>query len=204
MPPDAPAGEPATAPRAESRPERVTTVVSRRVRPGKEPEFERWVHGIIAASSSFHLAASVLHDRGSRDYHVLFQFTDQACLDAWMDSEERSRRLAGLAELIEEERGVQQTTGLETWFMLPGSNVPTMKPPPRWKMWMVSMIALYPLVLAFLTFVGPHVKSWPLAARAALFPFVLLTLMTFVVMPVVSRVAARWLRPAGGGSRSGP
>jgi hypothetical protein len=40
-------------------------------------------------------------------------------------------------------------TGLETWFRLPGGDVPTMKPPPRWKMWLVSIVAVYPLVLAF-------------------------------------------------------
>jgi len=35
----------------------------------------------------------------------------------------------------------------------------------------------------------------PLPLRALLFPLVLLTLMTFVVMPVVTRVLRRWLVP---------
>ena len=173
------------------------------MKPGKEPEFERWAHGIITASSHFpgHLTASVLHDPGSRDYHVLFQFAKRSQLDAWMDSQERRRWLTQVQEMIEEERGVQQTCGLETWFKLPSSKTPTMKPPPRWKMWLVSLVALYPLVLAFLVLVAPHVTGWPLAARAALFPFVLLTLMTYAIMPVVTRVATRWLRPAERGSR---
>jgi antibiotic biosynthesis monooxygenase (ABM) superfamily enzyme len=33
----------------------------------------------------------------------------------------------------------------------------------------------------------------PLPLRALVFPLVLLTLMTFVVMPVVTRVLRRWL-----------
>jgi antibiotic biosynthesis monooxygenase (ABM) superfamily enzyme len=37
--------------------------------------------------------------------------------------------------------------------------------------------------------------SLPLHLRALLFPLVLLTLMTFVVMPVVTRVLRRWLGP---------
>jgi uncharacterized protein len=180
-----------------SRQERVTTVVSRRVKPGKESEFERWAHGIIMAASYFpgHLSASVLHDPDSHDYHVLFQFTDQARMDAWMGSDERDRWLAKVGGLMQEEQALQQTTGLETWFRLPTSNVPTMKPPPRWKMWAVSLVAIYPLVLLFLAFVAPHVTRWPLPARAALFPFVLLTLMTYVIMPIVTRIARRWLRP---------
>lgn len=35
----------------------------------------------------------------------------------------------------------------------------------------------------------------PLPLRALLFPLVLLTLRTFVVMPVVTRVLRRWLGP---------
>jgi antibiotic biosynthesis monooxygenase (ABM) superfamily enzyme len=199
-------GDPGSQARIESRHGPVTTVVSRAVKPGREPEFERWAHGIIGAASHFpgQLTASVLHDPGGRDYHVLFQFTDRARLDAWMASEERRRWLDQLEDLIEEDRGVQQTTGLETWFQLPSSRVATMKPPPRWKMWVVSLIALYPLVLAFLAFAAPHVREWPLLARAALFPFVLLTVMTYGVMPLVTRFAARWLRPAGGGSKRRP
>jgi uncharacterized protein len=200
MPPHAPPGDPDPEARAldgpPSRHERVTTVVSRRVKPGKEAEFERWAHGIIAASSSFpgHLTATVFHDAGSPDYHVLFQFTDQSRLESWMDSDERNRWLDKLGDLIEEDRGVQQTTGLEAWFTLPGSKATTITPPPRWKMWTVSLIALYPLVLLFLAFVAPHVSRWPLVLRAALFPFVLLTLMTYVIMPVVTRLTSRWLR----------
>jgi len=100
-----------------------------------------------------------------------------------------------VGELLEADRGLQQLTGLETWFKLPGANVPTMKPPPRWKMWLVSLMAVYPLVLAFQALVVPRVAGLPLPLRALMFPLVLLTLMTFVVMPVVTRLLRRWLGP---------
>jgi antibiotic biosynthesis monooxygenase (ABM) superfamily enzyme len=70
-----------------------------------------------------------------------------------------------------------------------------MKPPPRWKMWLVSLVAVYPLVLAFQALLRPRMVGLPLPLRALLFPLVLLTLMTFVVMPVVTRVLRRWLGP---------
>ena len=66
----------------------------------------------------------------------------------------------------------------------------------RWKMWVVSLFGLYPLVLGFLAFLAPHVARWPLPARAALFPFVLLTLMTYVILPVLTRLMGRWLSGA--------
>jgi uncharacterized protein len=170
---------------------------SRRVKPGREAAFEAWAHGVVAASRQFpgHLGASVLDAPGSREYHILFTFADRKSMQAWLDSDERRGWLARVGELIEADRGLQQLTGLETWFKLPGSNVPTMKPPPRWKMWLVSIIAVYPLVLAFQVLVVPKMVGLPLPLRALAFPLVLLTLMTFVVMPVVTRLLRRWLAP---------
>ena len=170
---------------------------SRRVKPGREADFESWARGIVAAARQFpgHLGASVLDTPGSREYHILFSFADRKSLRAWLDSAERRYWLARVEELLETDRGLQQLTGLETWFKLPGSNVPTMKPPPRWKMWLVSLVAVYPLVLAFQASVVPRMARLPLPLRALLFPLVLLTLMTFVVMPMVTRLLRRWLGP---------
>jgi antibiotic biosynthesis monooxygenase (ABM) superfamily enzyme len=175
----------------------VTVLYSRRVRPGREADFETWAHGIVAAARQFpgHLGASVLGAPGSREYHILFSFADRRSLRVWLESAERQRWLARLGDLLEADRGLQQLTGLETWFKLPGSNVPTMKPPPRWKMWLVSLVAVYPLVLAFQALLVPRMTRLPLPLRALLFPLVLLTLMTFVVMPMVTRLLRRWLGP---------
>jgi antibiotic biosynthesis monooxygenase (ABM) superfamily enzyme len=170
---------------------------SRRVKPGREAAFKAWAHGVTAAARQFpgHLGASVLDAPDSRDYHILFTFADRKSLRAWLDSDERRRWLARVGELLEADRGLQQLTGLETWFKLPGSNVPTMTPPPRWKMWLVSLVAVYPLVLAFQVLVVPRMARLPLPLRALVFPLVLLTLMTFVVMPMVTRALRRWLGP---------
>jgi hypothetical protein len=175
----------------------VTVLYSRRVKPGREADFEAWARGIVAAARQFpgHLGASVLDAPGSREYHILFTFADRRSLRAWLDSAERRRWLTRVGELLEADRGLQQLTGLETWFKLPGSNVPTMTPPPRWKMWLVSLIAVYPLVLAFQALVVPRMARLPLPLRALVFPLVLLTLMTFVVMPMVTRALRRWLGP---------
>jgi uncharacterized protein len=175
----------------------VTVLYSRRVKPGREADFEAWARGIVAAARQFpgHLGASVLDAPGSREYHILFTFADRRSLRAWLDSDERRRWLVRVGELLEADRGLQQLTGLETWFKLPGANVPTMTPPPRWKMWLVSLVAVYPLVLAFQVLVVPRMARLPLPLRALVFPLVLLTLMTFVVMPMVTRALRRWLGP---------
>ncbi|SEF20950.1 hypothetical protein SAMN05421837_101634 [Amycolatopsis pretoriensis] len=48
-------------------------------------------------------------------------------------------------------------------------------------------------MLEFQAWVVPLTESWPLPLRAALFPVVLLTTMTYVVMPAVTRLLRPWL-----------
>lgn len=86
-----------------------------------------------------------------------------------------------------------QVTGLETWFRLPEVKVETMKPPPRWKMWLVTVAAIYSLILALFSLLSPLIAEWPLPLRALIFPLVLVTLMTYIVMPALTRVLRRWL-----------
>jgi antibiotic biosynthesis monooxygenase (ABM) superfamily enzyme len=50
-------------------------------------------------------------------------------------------------------------------------------------------------VLAFQALVVPRLAGLPFPLQALSFPLVLLTLMTFVVMPVVTRLLRRWLGP---------
>jgi len=60
-------------------------------------------------------------------------------------------------------------------------------------MWLVSLVAIYPFVVAFQAALVPGIKGWPLLVRSAILPLTLLTLMTFVVMPAVARLAQPWL-----------
>lgn len=180
--------------------EPVSVLWSRRVKSGREADFETWAHGITAEARDFpgHLGASVLNVPGSSEYHVLYTFVDRLSLEAWLDSNERAGWMADVGELTEEEQDLQKVTGLETWFKLPGTRTATMKPPPRWKMWLVTVAAIYPLILALFSLLSPFIAGWPLPLRALIFPLVLVTLMTYIVMPAITRLLRRWLAPRVG------
>jgi uncharacterized protein len=172
-------------------------VLIRDIRPGRERAYEVLARRMVQASERFpgHLAATMLHEQDSSTYTVVYAFTDRGALEAWLDSPER-RRLVAQADACSRAHGrLPSLTGLETWFTLP--HQPTIKPPPRWKMWLVSLLAIYPLVVAFQAALVPKIKGWPLLVRSAALPLTLLTLMTFIVMPVVTRVARPWLSPPG-------
>ena len=127
--------------------EPVTVTVARRVAVGREREFEQWYDGIIggrlAAIPGF-LGSGVLrpHTTG-QDWHVVYRFADPESLDRWESSPERADWLRRAEDMVEE-TGVARVSGLETWFSLPGRTAPA---PPRWKMVLVTLGAIVPLVL---------------------------------------------------------
>jgi antibiotic biosynthesis monooxygenase (ABM) superfamily enzyme len=174
--------------------EPVTVVVSRQVDAGRARDFDRWGETVIDVARTFpgFLGGAVLHPgRDSDEFHVVYRFDSIASLRGWEESAERGRWLAEVAGWTDEVR-TRRVTGLETWFTPAGMT--SMTPPPRWKMWLLSIAAIYPLVLLVSWLLLPEVSGWPLALRALVLPVVTLTLMTYVVMPRLTRWARRFLR----------
>src|SRR5215212_7350963 len=75
----------------------VTAVASRRVKQGREREFEEWVSGILLAANQFpgYLGSEVLRpsDPEDNEYKIIFRFDHASNLHAWENSEERQRWL---------------------------------------------------------------------------------------------------------------
>lgn len=172
--------------------EPVTVTVARRVAVGREHEFEQWYDGIIGAASRYpgFLGSGVLrpHTAGE-DWHVVYRFSDPTSLHHWEASPERAEWLRKAENLVQE-TGISHVTGLETWFSLPGRTAPA---PPRWKMALVTLAAIVPLVLLMNLLVLPHIAGWPLVLRTLLFSGTLTGLMTWVVMPRMTRLFRRFL-----------
>ncbi|ASU83127.1 antibiotic biosynthesis monooxygenase [Nocardiopsis gilva YIM 90087] len=181
--PDAPADEP------------VTTLFTWKVVPGREHEFEDWLRGINAAAARFpgHQGVTWLRPSGEgRHYHAVLRFSSADQLTDWLRSDERAawtRRVEGIAA---EAADRAHTTGLETWFSLPHTAV---RPPPRWKMSLVSFCAVYPCVLLFNVLFAAELAPWPVALRALVLPMVMAPLLTYAIMPLLSQLLRRWLYP---------
>jgi antibiotic biosynthesis monooxygenase (ABM) superfamily enzyme len=59
----------------------------------------------------------------------------------------------------------------------------------------VVWLAIYPAITFLLWLIGPQIASWPLPLRTLLVTAVLVPLMVFVLLPVIQRLLAQWLRP---------
>jgi hypothetical protein len=174
----------------------VTAVASRRVRPGREEEFEQWVADILAAANAFpgYLGSEVLRPSGPEDdeYQIVFRFDHASNLKRWEDSEERRRRLREVQPLVREEK-VRVLTGLETWFTLPSK--PGEPAPPRYKMAAVTWLAVFPLITAIFFAFEPLLNQLPMVLRTLVLTMVMVTLMTYVIMPRLTRLFSFWLYP---------
>lgn len=173
----------------------VTTVLTWQVRPGREAEFEKWTRGITRCASRFpgNEGVSWLRPEDGLRYHAVLRWSDPQRLARWLESTERAEwhaRIEGIATEVGDER--QSTTGMETWFSLPGT---TAQSPPRWKMLLTTFLGAYPFTLLIQWLATPRTAAWPLPLRAAVFPVVLLPVLTYLVMPLLSRLFRLWLYP---------
>lgn len=63
---------------------------------------------------------------------------------------------------------------------------------------LTTFLGAFPCTLLIQWLVTPRTAAWPLPLRAAVFPVVLLPVLTYLVMPLLSRVLRRWLYPPPG------
>lgn len=178
--------------------ESVTSIITHRVRPGCEAEYEQWLDDVIGAAHTFdgHQSVEVLRpapDHG--DYTLAVHFDSLDHLQGWLDSDVRQSYLARLDHLLREDQTVEIRTGLEFWFT-PPAPAPN-PPPPAWKQWLITLSALYPLIFlvplawspAFHNLVVFDVPGTRQLVTAA----TITALLTFVIMPRYTRLVRRWL-----------
>jgi len=168
--------------------------ITRRVRSGCEAEFQQalreffqtsFVHGGV-------LGASMLTPppgSDTREYGILRTFLNERERDAFYESpmfkawEERARTLT------EGEPVYRQLHGLEAWFRSPHN------PPPRWKMALVTLLGVYPISLLIGVILSPYLKKLPLLLNLFVVSALIVTCLTWLVMPLLTRLFKPWLDP---------
>jgi antibiotic biosynthesis monooxygenase (ABM) superfamily enzyme len=91
---------------------------------------------------------------------------------------------------VEGPDSVRKDSGMEFWFSLP--ELPAAHPSPH-KMALVLFVVVYTLIVLINITLGPLMVDWPYLARVFLAVFLQVTLMTYLVMPRVTRLLKPWL-----------
>jgi antibiotic biosynthesis monooxygenase (ABM) superfamily enzyme len=181
-------GPSTTTPMAEP----VTVTVARVVRTDRREAFERWAGEVLSLAATFpgNLGATLLHPgEASSEYHLVYRFTDDESLAGWERSPERRAALEQMAEMVDHER-YARVAGLDSFFTRPAV------PGPRWRLTVLTIAAVLAITSFLQLLVFPHLTGWPLEARLVLSACLVVTGMGHVVMPVLTRVFARWLQAA--------
>jgi uncharacterized protein len=171
----------------------IHVAITRRVRPGCEAEFQQALREFFRDSFAHGgvLGASLLAPppgSQSREFGILRTFTNEQERDAFYESpmfKAWEDRAGALTEGAPEYRELH---GLEAWFRSPHNL------PPRWKMALVTFAGVYAVTTPLGIAIGPLLASWPLLFRNAVFNVIVVGCLTWLVMPLLTRVLRNWLR----------
>jgi len=170
--------------------------VSRRIKQGQEEEYENWLRRVIQAARGFpgYMGVTTLSPEGvdSDLRYLIWRFDSKAALDNWEKSDARNR-------LVDEVKNYstqhyERATGMETWFALP--SMKTVKAPPKWKMFIVTLLAAYVISFVAHSLLAPYLDSWPLFASNLVYVSILVATLTYFGMPRLSMLLRAWLYPS--------
>ena len=175
-----------------------TVVITHRVRIDKHGEYERWLEEIapLCRASPGHLDWHIVRPiQGvTETYTVIIRFDTAEHLKDWMQSSGRHRLIEKVQPLFVGADDFYISSGLDFWFTPAGAKA---KLPVRWKQYLLTWSAIYPLALAVPFAVAPALRwvgvpaSLPITTLAV--TAVVVFLMVYVVMPRYTRLVHRWL-----------
>ena len=146
-------------------------------------------------------------DEGSSEWHMLYRFASPDAPEAWELSAQR-RWWLDSAQGFVAEASREHRTGIEGWFDEPTTGsitipradgttttVAMVQTPPRWKQAVSIWLGFFPVNLAF-TYAMSPVPGWdgiPIWLRVLATTLVLTPIMTYWVLPRVTRMLRGWL-----------
>lgn len=175
--------------------ETVFRLVHRRAKPGCAAAYEALVAAMFEDARRFPgflSAILVPPENPAGEYQITQRFTSEADLERWQRSPERLAWLEKLAAVAEGEPEYRYLTGLDAWFAPAVGPVAAL--PPRWRMTLVSWLGIFPTVALLQWIVGPWLQPLPTLLGTAIFTILVAILMSYVVMPRLTRWMGWWLR----------
>jgi antibiotic biosynthesis monooxygenase (ABM) superfamily enzyme len=176
--------------------EPITVSVTRTVKPGYEIAFEKALHEFVQRSLTLQGQQGVHIMRpapgsASRDYGIVRKFADQDSLAAFHESPEYRQWIESVSDFTEGDARTEQLSGLESWFTMPGAPIRAF---PKWKMACATFLGVFPVATVLGLTLSPMISSWPFLLRGALFNACVVALLTWLVMPIVTRTLHGWLK----------
>lgn len=157
-------------------------------------DYEDWltgIHGDLQNQRGFVSVDVIRHlDQPDPEYVILVKFDDRESLSRWRSSPELAAWLSKLEGLVARKPHFEEAIGLELWF--DRASRPH-RMPAFWKRVILSIACVYPMIIFLSWAFAPIIESWPPAGQTFVVVVVLSTLLTWPIMPHVTRLLKSWL-----------
>lgn len=170
----------------------VVVAITRKVKPGREQEFESALEEFFASArgepsteGQFYMRPAAMD--GST-YGILRAFKSTTDRDKFYRSEVFQSWLRTVEPLVDGVPEYRELHGLEAFFQQrSGSH------PPRWKMACITWLGVFPMVVLWANLLRPLTEDLhPIIATAIVTVLVVVSL-AWIVMPLLSRLFRPWL-----------
>jgi antibiotic biosynthesis monooxygenase (ABM) superfamily enzyme len=175
-----------------------SVVITHHILDGKQQEYEKWLNEIVPLSN---------HSAGFIDlqivrpipnltfvYTVIIRFDTIDNLKNWMESDKRKKLIEKAVPLFRKNDSYQIKSGLDFLF---NSESEGNKVPVRWKQFLITWSAIYPLSLLMPLIVLPVLRFLQIPKNhysdAFLSSGIIVLLMVFLVMPKYTMLIRKWL-----------
>lgn len=169
--------------------------ITRRIKPGCEEEFQQALREFMRRSLAHPGICGVNMlvpppGSDSREYGILRSFANDEEHRLFYASPFFAEWEECIAPLVEGEPQRRQLSGLEAWFRDAGG------PPPQWKMMLLTWIAVWPVSMAVPALLQPLIGgAVPNFIFAGAVAAGIVLVLTWIAMPVLVKLAAKWLKP---------
>ncbi|MDT3401332.1 hypothetical protein [Mucilaginibacter terrae] len=127
------------------------------------------------------------------EYAIILRFDTYDHMREWNNSPVKAQHIALSKHFFDEVKPELSLTGLDFWF----DNKPqgTTTPPPKWKMLLVTVVVIFIMLNAVMPLIG-RILSYsglPGLFNTLIGVVVMVSMMTYVIMPAVTGLLHRWL-----------
>jgi antibiotic biosynthesis monooxygenase (ABM) superfamily enzyme len=176
-----------------------TAVITHRVRDGQQDNYEQWLLKVIPLCRTYpgHLDWQVIRPVSglTATYTVIIRFDTHDHLLGWLHSSDRKLLIEEARPFLATDDNFYTQSGLDFLFEPPEgvkANVPN-----RWKQFLVTWIAIYPVSLLSQLVIAPGLQQIGVPQNRFLTTLILtgivVYLMIYLIMPRFTQLLKRWL-----------
>lgn len=175
-----------------------SVVISHHILDGKQEEYEEWLKkiGPLSQMAKGHIDWQIIRPISNLTYNytVIIRFDSIENLKRWMESQQRKDLINEVSPLFTKDDKYYIKSGLDFLFT-PDSG--STNPPLRWKQFLVTWSAIYPLSIIIPILLLPILRLIGLPQNRfldALFvSCVIVFIMVYFLMPNYTRLIKSWL-----------